>query len=107
MPLRLHHLLLLLSLAGAAVPWYFNLQYFQSGGSLAPSVFWGAAMANALTTGITVDVYLAALAFSVWVGADRALGAWRWAYVLACFGIGLAFAMPLYLAQRLRRGPAS
>ena len=91
---------LLLALVGLVVPWYFNLAYFQAGGSIAPQVFWGHAFANALTTSITLDVYLAALAFSAWVAADRGLGAWRWAYIAACFAIGLSFALPLYLAQR-------
>lgn len=99
--------LYLLAIAGMAIPWYFNLVYFQAGGSVAPDVYWRDAGANALTTGITVDVYLAAIAFSAWVASDRRLGAWRWAYVLACFGIGLAFALPLYLAQRLRRACAA
>jgi len=67
-----------------------------------PGVFWRDAFANALTTGLTLDVYLAAVAFSAWVAADRRQGAWRWLYVAACFGISLAFVMPLYLAQRLR-----
>jgi hypothetical protein len=97
----------LLAIAGMAVPWYFNLVYFQSGGSVAPDVYWRDAAANALTTSITVDVYLAAVAFSAWVVSDRRLGAWRWGYVVTCFGIGLAFAMPLYLAQRLRRDAAA
>lgn len=95
---------LLLALLGLAVPWYFNTVYFLAGGSVMPDVFWRDAFANALTTGITFDVYLAAVAFSVWVAADRRLGAWRWACIAACFGIGLAFVMPLYLAQRLRVG---
>lgn len=101
-PKHLRNFLFLLAIAGMAIPWYFNLAYFQAGGSVAPGVYWRDAAANALTTGITVDVYLAAVAFSAWVASDRRLGAWRWAYVLACFGIGLAFALPLYLAQRLR-----
>ena len=101
-PLRA--LFLLLALVGLAVPWYFNIVYFLAGGSVMPDVFWPDAFANALTTGITVDVYLAAVAFSLWVAADRSLGAWRWACIAACFGIGLAFAMPLYLAYRLRAG---
>ena len=95
---------LLLALLGLAVPWYFTTVYFLAGGSVMPDVFWRDAFANALTTGITCDVYLAAVAFSAWVAADRSLGAWRWAYSAACFGIGLAFVMPLYLAQRLRVG---
>lgn len=91
-----------MALVGLAVPWTFNTVYFLAGGSVMPDVFWRDAFANALTTGITLDVYLAAVAFSAWVAADRSLGAWRWAYIAACFGIGLAFVMPLYLAQRLR-----
>jgi hypothetical protein len=94
-----------LAVLGAAAPWYFNLRYFATGGSVAPGVFFADASANALTTAIAIDVYLAAVAFSIWVAADRALGAWRWAYVGACFGIGLSFALPLYLAQRLRTSP--
>src|SRR3989344_793162 len=51
---------LLLALLGLAVPWYFNTVYFLAGGSVMPDVFWRDAFANALTTGITCDVYLAA-----------------------------------------------
>ena len=101
-PHLLRAFFLALALAGLALPWYFNVLYFLSGGSVMPGVFWSDAFANALTTGLTLDVYLAAVAFSAWVAADRRQGAWRWLYVAACFGIGLAFVMPLYLAQRLR-----
>ena len=110
--MHLHHrflrpVLLALAFLGLAVPWYFNALYFLSGGSLWPEVFWRDAFANALTTGITLDVYLAAAAFSAWVACDRRLGAWRWAYIAACFGISLAFALPLYLAQCLQHPAAS
>lgn len=104
---HLRTLLWLLALLGLAAPWYFNALYFLSGGSVAPEIFWRDAFANALTTSITLDVYLAAVAFSVWVAADRRLGAWRWAYVAACFGVGLSLVLPLYLAYRLGRGSAS
>ncbi len=103
---HLRAFLLLLAFVGLTVPWYFNGVYFLAGGSVMPDVFWRDAFANPLTTGITVDVYLAAVAFSVWVAADRSLGAWRWACIAACFGVGLAFAMPLYLAYRLRADTA-
>ena len=106
-PQYLRAFFLVLACLGLAVPWYFNTVYFLSGGSVMPDVFWSDAFANALTTGITVDVYLAAVSFSVWVAADRSLGAWRWACIAACFGISLAFAMPLYLAYRLRAGTAA
>lgn len=89
-----------LAAMGLVVPWIFNLQFFATGGSLRPGVFWPAAFANPLTTAITLDVYLAALAFALWVAADRALGRWRWALIAACFGLGLSFALPLYLARR-------
>ncbi len=101
--LPLQWLCIALALAGAALPWYFNLAYFAAGGSIAPGVFLRDATTNALATSITLDVYLSALAFSIWVLADKALGAWRWACVGACFGIGLSFALPLYLAWRLGR----
>ena len=56
---------------------------FLAGGSVMPGVFWRDAFANPLTTAITLDVYLAAGAFTAWVAADRALGAWRWACIAA------------------------
>ena len=84
---------------GLVAPWSFNLRYFLEGGSVMPSVFWPDALANPLTTAITVDVYLAALAFSVWIVKERRLRR-PWLYVWMCFGLGLAFALPLYLARR-------
>ena len=96
-PLRLT--LLALSACGLVLPWVWNIRYFLQGGSVAPQVFWPDAMANALTTAITIDVYLAATSFAVWVLRDRRVRR-PWLLVLACFGLGLAFALPLYLALR-------
>jgi hypothetical protein len=99
-------LLLILTLVGVAVPWWFNLQYFAAGGGLTPAAFFGTAFANALTTAITLDVYLAALAFSVGVALDGGAGARRWWAVPMTFFIGLSFALPAYLWWRSapRRG---
>ena len=93
-----------LAAAGLLGPWYFNLLFFQSGGTLAPGSFFGSALANALTTAITLDVYLAALTFSVWVVRDASHSrvARPWLYIAACFGLGLSFALPLYLVMRER-----
>jgi hypothetical protein len=93
-----------LAVAGFLATWYYNGQYILNGGGLAPNEFFGAAMANSLTTAITIDVYLAALVFSVWVIGDakRLSLKWPWLYVLICFGVGLAIAFPLYLANRER-----
>lgn len=90
---------LLLALAGLVLPWIFNLRYFAQGGSVLPQVFFRDAGANALTTAITIDVYLAATCFAVWVLAERRVRH-PWAWVLGCFGVGLAFVLPLYLWRR-------
>ena len=102
LPRLAHAALALLAVAGLLLPWYFNLAYFLDGGSVAPAVFFRDAFANALTTALTADVYLAAVAFSVGVAADRERAAARWLAVPLCFGIGLAVALPLYLLWRAR-----
>ncbi|MGE0314007.1 MAG: DUF2834 domain-containing protein [Lautropia sp.] len=93
-------LLLALALLGLALPWWYNLQYFAGGGGLAPAAFFGTVFANALTSAITLDVYLAAVTFSVAVALDREAGARRWWAVPLTFFVGLAFAMPGYLWWR-------
>ncbi|MFO1326155.1 MAG: DUF2834 domain-containing protein [Rubrivivax sp.] len=95
-------LLLLLALAGLALPWWFNLRWFAAGGSVAPVAFFGSAFANDLSTAITLDVYLAALSFSVAVALDRDAGARRWWALPLTFGVGLALALPAYLWWRSR-----
>lgn len=93
-----------LALIGLLVTWYYNGQYLLNGGGLGPDAFFGSAFANALTTAITLDVYFAALVFSVWVFSDSRRHALKrpWRYVVLCFGVGLAIAFPLYLANRER-----
>ncbi len=92
--------LLLLAIVGLVLPWWFNLQFFAAGGTLVPASFFGAALANALSTAITLDVYLSALAFSLGVALDRAAGARRWWALPLTFGVGLSFALPGYLWWR-------
>jgi hypothetical protein len=90
-----------LALAGLVATWVFNIRYLQSGGSLAPSRFWADAMVNPLTSAITIDVYLSALVFSLWVWHQTATTS-RWralGWIALCFGVGLVVALPLYLAQ--------
>jgi Terpene cyclase DEP1 len=97
---RVRGLLLALAVLGFVLPWWFNWRYLAGGGGLGPAEFFGAAFANSLTTAITLDVYLAALAFSVAVGADRAAGPRRWWAIPITFCVGLAFALPGYLWWR-------
>ena len=91
-----------LAVVGFMATWYYNGQYILQGGGLGPNEFFGAAFANPLTTAITLDVYLAALVFSIWVVSDakRSQVKWPWLYVVLCFAAGLAIAYPLYLARR-------
>lgn len=91
-----------LAAVGLVSTWYFNLQYFEGGGSMAPGPFFAAAAANALTTAITLDVYIAAIVFSAWVFFEwqRRSAPNPLPYILLCFFVGLAFAYPAYLAVR-------
>lgn len=93
-----------LAVIGLVATWAFNIVFFQSGGSLAPAVFFGSAFANALTTSITLDVYLAALVFSIWAWSEARRVGMRWPalYIALCFGVALAVAFPLFLAVRER-----
>ena len=94
--------LFLLAFLGLAIPWYFNIAFLLGGGSFAPGPFLSAVSANKLTSGITWDVYLAAAAFSVWLLGDAPTARVRrpWLYIALAFGVGLGFALPLYLALR-------
>jgi hypothetical protein len=108
-PARWRPLFLVLALVGLVVPWYFNLRYFAGGGGVLPAEFFGTAFANALTTAITLDVYLAGASFCAAVALDRGAGAGRWWAVPATFLVGLSFALPAYLWWRLApaRWPAA
>lgn len=99
---RTAYLYFVLAVIGLACTWYFNVQYFADGGSVAPAAFFSSALANPLTTAITIDVYWAALVFSIWVVMERrhAAAPSPWLYIALCFGLGLAFALPLYLGRR-------
>lgn len=97
-------LLLVLAVVGLVLPWWFNLRYFAGGGGVAPEVFFGAAFANALSTAITLDVYLSAVAFGIAVALDREAGARRWWALPLTFGVGLSFALPGYLWWRSAPG---
>jgi 4-hydroxybenzoate polyprenyltransferase len=104
---NIERLYYVLAAAGFVLTWYFNIQFFRSGGSVAPDSFFPSAFANPLTTAITLDVYWSALVFSVWVIAEgnEPTAPRPWVYVVLCFAVGLAFALPLYLGRRqqLRR----
>ncbi|MDH6590414.1 hypothetical protein M2165_000303 [Variovorax sp. TBS-050B] len=101
-PKNAARVLFILAFAGLVVPWYFHAAFLLDGGSFAPGPFMAAVSANKLVAGITWDVYLAAAAFSVWLLRDASAARVRrpWIYVALTFGLGLAFALPLYMAMR-------
>ena len=91
-----------LAAVGLIATWYYNILYFSEGGGIAPGQFFGAAFANNLTTAITIDIYLSALVFSVWVWFESKAKSLKWPllYIAVCFGVGLAVALPLFLGVR-------
>ena len=96
-----------MAVVGLMATWYYNILYFSDGGGIAPGQFFGAAFANSLTTAITIDIYLSALVFSVWVWFDAKENSVKWPafYIALCFSIGLAVALPLFLGVRALATP--
>jgi uncharacterized membrane protein len=91
-----------LATLGLCATWFYNLQYFASASSFAFSLYLQNALVNSVTTAITIDIYICAGIFSVWAWREAgSLGMKNvWVYVVLAFGIGLAFAFPLFLATR-------
>jgi hypothetical protein len=92
----------MLAIFGLCATWYYNIQYFAQGGPDAFSTYLQSALVNLVTTGITVDVYFSAFVFSIWVFRESTrVGLQKpFVYVILCFTVGLAFALPLYLGVR-------
>lgn len=92
---------LLLSAAGLAGTWYFNLRFGAEGGGQGYLQGW---FANAASSSAAVDVIVTAVAASVfYVAEGRRLGMRRvWLLVPLTFLLALAFTFPLFLALRER-----
>lgn len=92
----------LMSVVGLILPWIFNLEYFANSENIHFLPYLNTLTVNPATTGLTIDVYLAALVFSVWLVKEshelRIKNSFL--YIIACFGLGIAFAFPLFLAVR-------
>jgi hypothetical protein len=91
-----------LAIVGLCATWYYNLQYFAQGGTEAFSLYLKNALANLVTTGITVDIYFSAFIFSAWALRESARIHLKnpFIYIILSFSVGLAFALPLFLAFR-------
>lgn len=98
-PLRL--LWLGLALWGAVHPMVWYLRFMRETGQGLGGVIeaWGA---NASTVGLSWDLAIAAMAFSLWALSETLARRNWWALIAipATFGIGLSFGLPLYLFLR-------
>jgi ABC-type Fe3+-siderophore transport system permease subunit len=93
-----------LAVAGAVLPWYFNLQLASSGG-LGLSSFLAGVFANPASSSIGVDILVGATAFNVWMvtEARRLRMKHVWVYLVLTFLVAFACACPLFLLMRERK----
>lgn len=91
-----------LAVFGLVATWFYNLQYFAGASTYAFTPYLQSALVNAVTTAITIDIYICALVFSIWAWreSNRIGMSNSWLYIVLAFGVGLAFAFPLFLAFR-------
>jgi hypothetical protein len=91
---------LVLSAAGLAGTWYFNLRFAAGSGTS----YLGGWFANPASSSVAVDVIVTAIAacgFYVIEGRRLRMG-WTWLLVPLTFLVALAFTFPLFLALRER-----
>ena len=76
--------------------------FFTVSGNSAFTAYLATLLVNPSTTAVTIDIYVCAVVFSIWVfwESKRVQVKWPIAYVFLSFGIGLGFALPLYLGFR-------
>ena len=101
------------ALAGAVVPWYFNIRFMQESGQfLTPQMWLAGGFVNSLTGSITTDFLIGTIPVLVWMVVEaRRLGMRHtWFYVVTTFLVAFAFSCPLFLLMRevrLRTIPAN
>ncbi len=92
-----------LALLGAGSTWYYNVRFMlASGGGFGLADFIKGGFANYAAASLSVDVFVAAVVFLVWMFVEtRRLGMRRWwIYAVLTCGIALAFAFPFFLYMR-------
>lgn len=97
---------LMMAVAGAIVPWYFNLHQMMFGDQLFTMAnYIGAGMENDFTSSITTDFFIGTTPVLVWMIVEarrmriKGIG---W-YVVLTFVISFAFTCPLFLFNRERK----
>lgn len=94
----------ILTVLGAVLPWYFNMQLAASG-SLTFAGFLSGVFANPASSSIGVDILVGATAFNIWMvrEARRLQMKHVWAYIVLTCLVAFAFACPLFLLMRERK----
>ncbi len=96
---------LLLAIAGAVIPWYFNYSHIQYGEiPISFQAFWQSGFHDYLSSSLTADLLVGATTFAIWMFPEgRRLGMKRlWIYFLVIFMVAFACAFPLFLFFRQR-----
>jgi Terpene cyclase DEP1 len=97
---------LLFAVAGAVVPWFFNIKFVVDSGELiTPHGLIAGGFVTPLASSLTSDFLIGTTPVLVWVVVEaRRLGMRHWwVYLLLTFLIAFAFACPLFLFMRERR----
>jgi hypothetical protein len=101
------------AVAGAIVPWYFNIRHMrQSGEMLTPQGWIAGGFINPLAGSITSDFLIGTIPVLIWMVVEaRRLGMRHWwFFVISTFLVAFAFSCPLFLLARevkLRQARAS
>jgi hypothetical protein len=98
--------LLLCSLAGLVVPWYFNLRQLSESGPFTPWEFLRAGFTvSPLHSSIAADFWIGSTPAVLWMGVEGSrLGMKRWwLFILLTLVVAFAFAFPTFLLMRERR----
>jgi hypothetical protein len=96
------------SVAGFLLPSYCFARHFTNPDAGGWSAFWAAPWSSWVQAGFSWDLILTAMVAITWILArSRQSHPWRgWLYVVAAFGVGICFALPLFLwseeSRRLR-----
>lgn len=90
------------AIAGVFVTWYFNIRFILDTGGFSLGEFVTASYANYASSSISNDLLVVVFTFLFWsYGEAKRLGMKHWwLYVVATFGIAIAFAFPLFMYMR-------
>ncbi len=93
---------LIVCVLGTVLPWWHIMRFFFDAGGLDLVGFVGAAAANPVAAGFSLDVVVSSVAFCTFmIGDGRRHGMSNlWVYVAANVLVGLSLALPLYLYRR-------